>query len=115
MKWLIAGLNGTLAPVLARKAAAQSVDVLAWRRDDVPPELGSAQWRQRIGSSAVRAMLDELREHHCVHIFVAVLKARNFRSDALLRHLGFEQADLQLQTQYRDELVMVRQAAFGAS
>jgi len=117
MKWLIAGLNGTLAPVLARKAAAQSVDVLAWRRDDVPPELGSAQWRQRIGSSAVRAMLDELCEHHGVHTFLAVLEARNFRSEALLRSLGFEPGSPEQQAQYLeepDELVMVQAAAFGA-
>ena len=79
-------------------------------------ELGSAHWRQGIGSSAVRAMLDELREHHGVHAFVAVLKARNFRSEALLRSLGFEPGDPQQQAQYRDEpdeLVMVRLAAFG--
>jgi hypothetical protein len=52
-----------------------------------------------------------------VHTFVAVLKARNFRSEALLRSLGFEPGDPQQQAQYRDEpdeLVMVRPAAFGA-
>lgn len=117
MKWLIAGLNGTLAPVLARNAAAQSVDVLAWWRDEVPPELGSAHWRQRIGSSTVRAMLDELREHHGVHTFVAVLKARKFRSEALLRSLGFEPGSPEQQAQYLEEpeeLVMVRAAATGA-
>ena len=117
MKWLIAWLNGTLAPVLARKAAAQSVDVLAWRRDEVPPELGSAHWRQGIGSSAVRAMLNELCDHHGVHTFLAVLKARNFRSEALLRSLSFEPGSPEQQAQYRDEpdeLVMVRAAAFGA-
>ena len=62
-------------------------------------------------------MLDELREHHGVHTFVAVLKARNFRSEALLRSLGLEPGDPQQQAQYRDEpdeLVMVRLATFGA-
>ena len=117
MKWLIVGLNGMLAPVLARKVAAQSVDILAWRRDEVPPELGSAHWRQRIGSSTVRAMLDELSEHHGVHTFVAVLQARNFRSEALLLGLGFEPGSPEQQAQYLeepDELVMVRAAANGA-
>ena len=42
MKWLITGLNGTLAPVLARTAAGQGVDVLAWRRDEVPPDDAAA-------------------------------------------------------------------------
>ena len=52
-----------------------------------------------------------------MHTFVAVLKARNFRSEALLRSLGFEPGDPQQQAQYRDEpdeLVMVRPAAVGA-
>jgi RimJ/RimL family protein N-acetyltransferase len=77
-------------------------------------ELGSAHWRQGIGSSAVRAMLDELRTRHGVHTFVAVLKAANFRSEALLRSLGFEPGEPDQQARYRDEpdeLVMVRQAA----
>ena len=77
-------------------------------------ELGSTHWRQGIGSSSVRAMLEELRVHHGVHTFVAVLKARNFRSEALLRSLGFEPGEPEQQARYRDEpdeLVMVRQAA----
>ena len=44
MKWLITGLNGTLAPVLARQAAVHGVQVLAWRREEVPPEdIGTSQ------------------------------------------------------------------------
>jgi hypothetical protein len=52
-----------------------------------------------------------------VRIFVAVLKARNFRSEALLRSLGFESGDTDQQARYRDEpdeLVMVRRAVLAA-
>jgi dTDP-4-dehydrorhamnose reductase len=38
MKWLITGLNGTLAPVLAQKAEALAVEVLAWDRNRLPPD-----------------------------------------------------------------------------
>ena len=75
MKWLITGLNGTLAPVLARVAADQGVEVLAWRRDEVPPDdaaacdnwlraarpdaiahlgLGSVEWAGRLALHAAR-------------------------------------------------------------
>lgn len=76
-------------------------------------ELNSRYWRQGIGSSAVRAMLDELRSGYSVHTFVAVLKAKNFRSEALLYSLGFNPGDPEQQARYRDgpdELVMVRVA-----
>ena len=62
-------------------------------------------------------MLEELRTHYGVRIFVAVLKARNFRSEALLRSLGFEPGDADQQARYRDEpdeLVMVRRAVLAA-
>lgn len=77
-------------------------------------ELGSRHWRQGIGSSAVRAMLAELRSEYGVIAFVAVLKAKNFRPLALLRSLGFGSGDAEQQAPYRDdadELVMVRAAA----
>jgi [ribosomal protein S5]-alanine N-acetyltransferase len=52
-------------------------------------ELSSPFWRRGIGSAAVRAMLDELRAGYEAKHFYATLKARNFRSEALLTHLGF--------------------------
>jgi RimJ/RimL family protein N-acetyltransferase len=73
-------------------------------------ELASRHWRRGIGSAAVRAMLDELRANHGVTLFVAVLKARNFRSLALLRKLGFEAASDAQRGQFGgadDEQVMV--------
>ena len=62
-------------------------------------------------------MLDELGEHYGVHSFVAVLKAANFRSEALLRSLGFEPGHPVQQALHRDEpdeRVMLQMAAVGA-
>ena len=59
-------------------------------------------------------MLEELRTEYGVIAFVAVLKAKNFRSVTLLRSLGFVSGDAEQQALYRDdadELVMVRAAA----
>jgi [ribosomal protein S5]-alanine N-acetyltransferase len=77
-------------------------------------ELNSRHWRRGIGRSAVQAMLDELRAQYGVRRFVAVLKARNFRSEGLLRRLGFEPADEAEAARHRDEAderVMSRAAA----
>ncbi|MFM7705216.1 MAG: sugar nucleotide-binding protein [Rubrivivax sp.] len=55
MKWLITGLNGTLAPVLAREAASQGVEVLAWSRHAVPPDDAAASqaWLQAMRPDAI--------------------------------------------------------------
>jgi len=77
-------------------------------------EVASAHWRRGIGSSAVRAMLQELSGHYGVHTFVAVLKQANHRSRALLLHLGFQVAsDAQRAAAdaQADELVMCRPAS----
>ena len=76
--------------------------------------LASRFWRRGIGSSAVAAMLDELRSTYAVNLYVTVLKARNFRSAGLLRKLGFEIAtDAQFSEfgSEADELVMVKPAS----
>jgi RimJ/RimL family protein N-acetyltransferase len=62
------------------------------RAAHVAYELSSRFWRQGIGTAAVRAMLDALRDHYGVTRAVAVLKARNARSAALLARLGFADA-----------------------
>ena len=74
-------------------------------------EFGSKHWRQGIGSAAVTAMLDELAEAYGVHMFVAVLKSANFRSLALLRHLGFVAGgtgDAETYDAEQDEVVLVK-------
>jgi RimJ/RimL family protein N-acetyltransferase len=72
-------------------------------------ELGSKFWRQGLGSCAVNAMLAELASAYAVHRLLAVLKARNFRSVALLKHLGFSEATASQAAEAAaepDELVM---------
>lgn len=72
-RWLVTGLGGTLAPVLARCASAQGVEVVGWDRHRVPPEdaaaceawlreqrpdaiahlgMGSADWAARLARHA---------------------------------------------------------------
>ena len=58
---------------------------MAW----VAYELASRHWRRGIGSAAVAAMLAELVSGYGVHTALAVLKARNAASQALLCKLGF--------------------------
>lgn len=76
-------------------------------------ELASRFWRQGIGRAAVTAMLDELRTAYGVNDIYAILKARNFRSEGLLIHLGFSRvtdpAEFQIEFE-ADEIVMHRQA-----
>lgn len=72
-------------------------------------EIASRFWRQGLGSCAVNAMLHELASGYDVHTFLAVLKARNFRSVALLKHLGFSEAtaaQAEMACAEPDELVM---------
>ncbi len=77
-------------------------------------ELNSRYWRRGIGSAALRAMLEELRTEYGVCRYIAVLKARNFRSRALLGRLGFEPAgeiEAAARRDEQDELVMVKAAS----
>ena len=104
LNWVIRLPSGVLAGYVQATVLQTDVAYVAY-------ELNSQHWRQGIGSSAVEAMLEELRIEYGVHAFVAVLKAKNFRSMALLRSLGFTAGSAEQQTQYRDEedeLVMFR-------
>jgi ribosomal-protein-alanine N-acetyltransferase len=74
-------------------------------------ELASRFWRQGIGSTALAAVLDELRVAYGVRLYVAVLKIRNFRSEGMLRKLGFEPASAEQFSRFSgdvDEMVMVK-------
>lgn len=66
-------------------------------------ELHSRHWRQGIARSAVEAMLQELAVRYGVNLAVAVLKARNFRSEGLLLKLGFQRATPPQESRYRDD------------
>jgi len=104
LNWVVRLPGGALAGYVQATVSRDGWAYVAY-------ELNSRYWRQGIGSCAVRAMLGELAAHYGVQTFIAVLKARNFRSRALLQSLHFELASEQLHLQHRDEedeIVMVR-------
>ena len=104
LNWVIRLPGGNLAGYVQATILQSGLSYVAY-------ELGSRYWRQGIGSSAVCAMLEELHSEYGVHTFVAVLKAANFRSEALLRNLGFTPGSAQQRAQHcdePDELVMVK-------
>ncbi len=82
LNWVIRLPSGRLAGYVQATVLRESTAFIAY-------ELASRHWRQGIGSAAVTAVLQELVSTYHVHTCVAVFKARNFRSEALLRHLGF--------------------------
>ena len=107
LNWVIRLPSGILAGYVQATVLQSGVAFVAY-------ELNSQHWHQGIGRSAVRAMVEQLRSEYEVHAFVAVLKATNYRSMALLRSLGFTPGCAEQQTQYRDEpdeLVMFRGSA----
>jgi len=58
MTLLITGLRGTVAPVVARRAAAQGLAVIGWNRDTTPPE----------DAAASRAWLESQRPRYIAHL-----------------------------------------------
>ena len=104
LNWVIRLPSGSLAGYVQATVLENHSAFVAY-------ELHSKHWRQGIGSSAVRAMLQELYAQHEVTDFIAVLKAANYRSKALLEKLGFFAASPEQQAMHRDEpdeLVMVQ-------
>ena len=82
LNWVIRLPSGELAGYVQATVTSEFVACIAY-------ELASKFWRRGIGSVAVGAMLSELGANYGVGTFVAILKARNVRSMAFLRHLGF--------------------------
>jgi ribosomal-protein-alanine N-acetyltransferase len=104
LNWVIQLPDGALAGCVQATALAGGKSYVAY-------ELNSRYWRQGIGSSAVRAVLAELRSNYGVHTFVAVLKTANYRSMAFLQQLGFSPASQQQVAEFKpeaDERVMVK-------
>ena len=63
-------------------------------------------------------MLQELHDQYGVATFIAVLKAKNYRSAALLHKLGFLPADEEQAARHRDEpneLVLVKSGLAAAN
>jgi RimJ/RimL family protein N-acetyltransferase len=54
--------------------------------------LNSRYWGKGIAFRSVRAMIEELREHHGAGECIAILKSANARSHRLLQRLGFKPA-----------------------
>lgn len=107
LNWVVRLPGGELAGYVQATVESCGVAFIAY-------ELASKHWRRGIGSCAVGAMLAELASGYAVHTFLAVLKARNFRSLALLHHLGFTPATPELVVSAgaeTDECVMQRSAA----
>ncbi len=106
LNWVIRLSDGKLAGYVQATVFQDGSAYVAY-------ELNSQYWRQGIGSSAVQAVLQELRDQYGVATFIAVLKAHNYRSEALLRKLGFLPASDEQAAQHRgesDELVLVESA-----
>jgi [ribosomal protein S5]-alanine N-acetyltransferase len=82
LNWVIRLPSDELAGYVQATVTANGAAHIAY-------ELSSRFWRRGIGIAAVRAMLDELRVGYGATHFYATLKARNFRSEALLTRLGF--------------------------
>lgn len=83
LNWVVRLPSGALAGYVQATVCGDDRAFVAY-------ELASRFWRQGIGRAAVRALLDELAARHAVRTCLAVFKARNFRSEALLRSLGFQ-------------------------
>jgi [ribosomal protein S5]-alanine N-acetyltransferase len=106
LNWVIRLPGGALAGYVQATVTANLDAHVAY-------ELSSPFWRRGIGSAAVSTMLDELQTAYHVKHFYATLKARNFRSEALLKHLGFslvtDPASASIDAE-ADEIVMHRKA-----
>jgi len=85
LNWVLRLPAGDLAGYVQATVLESGIAYVAY-------ELGSAHWRQGLGSCAVGAMLAELASAHAARLALAVIKAKNFRSLGLLGHLGFRPA-----------------------
>jgi RimJ/RimL family protein N-acetyltransferase len=106
LNWIIRLPDGAAAGYVQATVLPSATAYVAY-------ELNSRYWRRGIGGSAVSAMLDELRLMYGVEVFMAILKAGNFRSRELLRSLGFSMATSAEIADHRsepDEIVMTRAA-----
>jgi [ribosomal protein S5]-alanine N-acetyltransferase len=109
LNWVIRLPGGALAGYVQATVLPSGVAQVAY-------ELNSRNWRQGIGSSAVVAMLEELRSEYGVHTFAAILKSANFRSLGLLRSLGFSLTSEEQAAELggeAGELVMLKAAEHG--
>ena len=96
LNWVIRLPSGELAGYV-------QATVLQSRTALVAYELASRFWRRGVGSSALLMMMAELEANYGVRVFVAVLKAGNYRSLGLLKKLGFVPSSRQQLAEYEVE------------
>jgi RimJ/RimL family protein N-acetyltransferase len=89
LNWVIRLSNNELAGYVQATVLENGLCYVAY-------VLSSKYWRKGLGRSAVTAMLRELASNFQVSTVVAVLKAKNFRSYALLMNLGFDSAEAEV-------------------
>ena len=107
LNWVVRTPTGLLAGYVQATVTPDSTAHIAY-------ELASRYWRQGIGRAAVSAMLQELASTYGVRNCVGTLKAKNYRSLALLRSLGFSQDaphDVIAASHEADEIVMYKALA----
>lgn len=112
LNWVVRLPSGELAGYVQATVMTEGLTTFAY----VAYEFASRYWRRGIGSASVRAVLDELAANYAVQTFVAELKADNFRSVALLQHLGFGDAlpaSLQHLSCEDDEIIMSKSASLA--
>jgi RimJ/RimL family protein N-acetyltransferase len=111
LNWVVRLPGGSLAGYVQATVLLSGEALIAY-------VLASRFWRRGIGSAAVAAMLHELQTRYGVHSCLAVLKKANYRSLALLKHLGFTQATHERSASAGaepDEVVMVKRVGPSAS
>ena len=82
LNWLVRLPSGEAAGYVQATVLSRGAAYVAY-------ELGSRYWRQGIASTALAAVIDELRSAYGVSDLYAVLKTANYRSLGLLRKFGF--------------------------
>ena len=109
LNWVVRLPTGALAGFVQATVLPDSNAYVAY-------ELASKFWRQGIGTAAVTVVIHELCATYRVRNCLAVFKARNFRSQALLQSLAFmgvPPAGVEPVTCEPDELVMYKRLSGG--
>lgn len=104
LNWVVRLPTGQLAGWVQATVQGGGMSLVAY-------ELARAHWRKGLGRRAVTAMLCELQSRYRVGLAVAVLKARNYRSQSLLQDLGFVRAGIEVTASVPpepDEIVMAK-------
>lgn len=106
LNWVVRLPSGQLAGYVQATVLRSGASYIGY-------EFSSKYWRQGLGSSSVRALLDELASTYQVHTIVAVLKKANYRSTGLLRKLAFSSCPEELAAEFEaeaDEIILVKRA-----